>query len=360
MAVHRLDRDQARRIAVRAALLDVRRPADLLTMVHGLGMLRVELTGIVAPAADHIAWSRLGDTHRPGHTWTALADGRLFERGWMLRAMSDLGLFLAGMRSWTERAGGGAWLEANEPFRRGILDRIADEGPMTSREIPDEAIVPWESSGWTRDRNVTQMLEILHMRGELAVVAHEGRLRVWDLAEHVYPADTVEVPEAEARRIRGEHLLAALGVAREGASAQPFELHRTMADLGEPAEIDGVPGRWRIDPAAIGQPFEGRTAILSPFDRLVFDRERLSSLFDFDYTLEMYQPAATRRWGAFALPILHGERLIGKIDARSDRKAGTFTVNAVHEDEPFAPAVRDAVDEQLQGLADWLRLRLVE
>ena len=357
MSVHHLDRDEARRIAVRAALLDDRPPADLLTTIRDLSGLRVELTTIVAPAADHVGWTRLGDAHRPGHTWAALADGRLFERDWMLRPMSDLGLYLAGMRTFFERAGGRGWVEANDPFRRGILDRIADEGPLTSREIPDEAIVPWHSSGWTKDQNVTKMLQLLHMAGELAVVAHEGRFRVWDLAEKVYPSDTVEVPRDEAVHLRGERLLRCFGVVRAAASAVPTELHASMAEVGEPAEIDGVPGRWRVDPTALDRPFVGRVAVLSPFDRLVLDRERLAWLFDY-YAIEMYKPSEQRRWGPFALPILDGDRLVGKVDARSDAKAGTFTVNAVHQDVPFDSALRDAVDAELASFAGWLGLRL--
>ncbi len=355
----RLDRDLARRIAVRAALLDDTRPTELVPMVHDLAMLRIELTSIVAPAADHAAYTRLGGSYRPSDAMSALAEGQLFERDWMLRPTSDLGLFLAGMRTWIQRAGGQIWVDANAQFRRGILDRIADQGPLTSRDIPDEAIVPWESSGWTQDQNVTKMLQILHMQGELAVIGHRGRLRVWDLAENVYPADTVEIPEGEARRIRAERLLAASGILREGASATPSELHRNVADVGEPAEIDGVPGRWRVDPAALDRPFRPRTAILSPFDRLVLDRERLDSIFEYEYALEMYKPDVTRRWGPFALPILHGDRLIGKVDARSDRTAGTFILRRVHEDVPFAPAVADAVRAELTGLADWMRLTMV-
>ena len=89
--------------------------------------------------------------------------------------------------------------------------------------------------------------------------------------------------------------------------------------------VEGVRGTWRVDPAlARRQPFAGRTALLSPFDRLVFDRKRMAELFEFDYQLEMYKPAAKRRWGYFALPVLHGDRLVGKLDATADRKAGVL------------------------------------
>ncbi|WP_344203212.1 DNA glycosylase AlkZ-like family protein [Pseudolysinimonas kribbensis] len=356
----RLDRETARRIAVRAAGLDEHRPPDAVAMVRELVSLRVELTSILCPSADHIAYTRLGPSHRPVHLERALTDGRLFERGWLLHPMEDLPLFLAGMRTWLDRDGGRRWVDANAAFRQGILDRIADEGPLTSREIPDEAIVPWESSGWTQDRNVTTMLDIMHMTGDLAVVGRVGRFRVWDLAERVYPADAVEVPWDEARRRRAEQVLRASGVIRDSVTSAPGELH-TMPTVGEPVEIEGVPGRWRVDAEALAsahEPFAGRTAILSPFDRLVFDRTRAEALWGFEYGVDMYKPASRRRWGPFALAVLHEERLVGKVDARADRASGEFVVNAVHEDEPFTASMTEAVHDELDGFAAWLGLRI--
>ncbi len=196
--------------------------------------------------------------------------------------------------------------------------------------------MPWASTGWTNNRNVTQMLEFLMMRGEIAIAGRVGRERLWDLAERVYPADVEIPPVEEAERRRNERRLASLGIAREKARTMPMEpVH--VGEAGEPAVVEGVKGEWRVDPAALGDDFEGRTALLSPFDRLVHDRARAQELFDFEYTLEMYKPAAKRRWGYFALPILHGDRLVGKVDASADRKASVLRVNAIHEDVGFTP-----------------------
>ena len=131
-----------------------------------------------------------------------------------------------------------------------------------------------------------------------------------------------------------------------------------VGDAGEEATVEGIPGTWRLDTAALDQPFEGRTALLSPFDRLVHDRIRLTSLWDYEFVLEMYKPEAARRWGYFALPILHDDRLVGKVDARADRKAGTLVVRAIHEDEGFTPQARDGVHAELEDLAAWLGLEL--
>jgi uncharacterized protein YcaQ len=165
------------------------------------------------------------------------------------------------------------------------------------------------------------------------------------------------VPAAEAHRIRSEQLLAAHGIQRNVTSVSPTEIHNVDL-VGEETTIEGVTGIWRVDPAQLDRDFEGRTAILSPFDRLVFDRERIAHLFEFDYTLEMYKPAEQRIWGQFALPILHNDRLVGKVDAKSEHKKGVLTIHRVHEDEPFSASLTDAVDEQLESMATFLGLAL--
>jgi uncharacterized protein YcaQ len=203
------------------------------------------------------------------------------------------------------------------------------------------------------------MLEFLAIRGEVAIAGRVGRERVWDLPERVYPAD-VDIPSAdEAERARNERRLASLGIAREKTRAMPME-PTDVGEAGEPAVVEGVKGEWRVDPAALDQDFEGRTALLSPFDRLVHDRVRAEELFDFEYTLEMYKPAAKRRWGYFALPIVHGDRLVGKLDAKADHKASVLRVNAIHEDVKFTRAITKGVQAELEDLASWLRLGAVQ
>ena len=161
----------------------------------------------------------------------------------------------------------------------------------------------------------------------------------------------------EAGRVKDERRLAALGIARAKAREMPMEpIH--VGEAGEPAVVEGVKGEWRVDPAYLGGTFRGRTALLSPFDRLIHDRVRTEELFEFEYTLEMYKPAAKRRWGYFALPILHGDRLVGKLDAAADRKAGELRVHAIHEDESLSPALTKAVRKEIDDLAAWLGLEV--
>ena len=356
--VRRLTLTEARRIAVRAQLLGADRPRDLATVVERLTFLQVDPTAAIAPSADLVAWTRLGSAYRPADLQAAIErDRTMFEHASqptpvepgvaMVRPMADLGLFLAHMAAWPQPGGrAAAWLQANDAFRRRLLDQLRASGPLRSRDVADTSEVAWQSSGWTNDRNVTRMLDFLLARGEIAVAARRGRERLWDIAERVYPAGVAVVPIDEARQVRQERFLRALGVARP----------RFVGDAGVAAEVEGTKGAWRVDPDATAEGFRGRTALLSPFDRLTHNRPRALDLWDFDYILEMYKPKPKRRWGFFALPILHDDALVGKVDATADRGAGVLRVDAVHEDVPFTRRVRAAVEAELDALAKWLGL----
>ncbi len=347
-------------MAVRAQLLDAPRPTDLVAVVQQLTLLQIDPTAAIAPSADLVAWSRLGSSYRPDHLKQAVEQDRtLFELEALIRPMSDLGLYLAGAADFPSYERSRAWLRDNDRFRRDILKLLRSSGPLSSRDIPDTCAVPWASSGWTNNRNVTQMLEFLMTRGEVAIAGRVGRERVWDLAERVYPSDVAVPSVEEAERRKNERRLASLGIARQKTRAMPMEPTH-VGEAGEPAVVEGVKGEWRVDPAALGEDFEGRTALLSPFDRLVHDRVRAEELFDFEYTLEMYKPAAKRRWGYFALPILHHDGLVGKVDATADRKASVLRVNAIHEDVKFTRTMTKAVQAELEDLASWLGLGEVE
>src|SRR5215469_5725114 len=363
MTVHKLSRQDARRIAVRAQLLDGHRPTELLDVVRHLTMLQLSPTDAVAPNADLVAWSRLGSRYSRLELANALEGRALLELLGMIRPSEDLALYRAQMaewpgrgelRDWRNHVAG--WVRANDACRLDILDRLCSSGPLPTRELPDTCKVPWESTGWTNNRNVARLLEFMVQRGEVAVAGRSGGDRLWDLAARVYPDDPA-VPAEEALRTRNERRLQALGIARARGpecAVEPLD----VGEAGEPAVVEGVKGRWRVDPAQLGQPLSGRAALLSPFDRLVHDRKRAVELFEFDYQLEMYKPAAKRRWGYYALPVLYGDRLVGKLDATADRSAGVLRVNAIHQDVPFTTAMTAAIDGEIADLARWLGLDL--
>lgn len=361
--MHRLTLQQARRIAVRAQLLDAERPADLLDTVRHLTLLQADMTAAVAPNADLVAWSRLGRSYAREELADALAGHALIELRSLIRPAEDIALhraemsrFAAGeVEGWQRTAV--QWVEANDACRRDLLQRLDRDGPSTARDLPDTCAVAWKSSGWNHDRNVSMLLEMMELRGEVVSVGHRGRDRLWDLADRVFPDDAV-VPYEDAMRLRAELRLRSLGLARAKAAASPTE-PSDVGEAGEPAEIEGVRGFWRVDPAALDErPFVGRIAVLSPLDRLVYDRKRMLELFAFDYQLEMYKPRAKRRWGYFALPVLDGDALVGKVDATADIRRGVLRVDAIHEDEPFPEERSEAVRDELSSLAACLDLEV--
>jgi len=361
--VHELSRADARRVALRAQLLTDDRPTDVLDVVRHLTLLQDDRTSAVAPSADLVLWSRLGSGYSTHDLRDAVDEQRLVDLFGLLRPAEDVALYRADMAGWPGTGGltdwqrrRRDWVAANAECRDDILHLLRTDGPLPMSALPDTCVVPWESSGWTQDRNVSRMLDFLVAAGEVAVAGREGRDRLFDLASRIYPDDPV-VPAEEARRRRDERRLRALGIARARRPRTPNEPD-DVGDAGEPAVVDGVRGTWRVDPTWLDTRFEGRTALLSPLDRLAVDRTRLVEIFEFDYRLEMYKPAARRRWGYYALPILHGDRLVGKLDATTDRSIGVLRVDAVHEDVPFTQAVRAALDAELADLADWLRVDL--
>jgi uncharacterized protein YcaQ len=364
VVIHELSRTDARRIAVRAQLLDSNRPSDLLDTVRHLTLLQDDQTAAVAPNAALVAWSRLGSTCPRNAVADALDEQALIDVQGLLRPAEDLALYRAEMADWPGVGevpnwleGQAAWVQANEGFRRDLLDELRREGPLTWRELPDTCTVPWRSSGWNNNRNVAMMLEMLVLRGEVAAAGRRGRDRLWDLATRIYPDDEM-VPTAEALRIRNERRLHSLGISRAKGPVSPGEPNG-VDEVGERAVIDGVKGEWRIDPSYLGGTFSGRAAVLSPLDRLLFERKRMAELFEFDYQLEMYKPAAKRRWGYWAMPILYGDRLVGKVDATTEVKQHVLRVDAIHEDMPFTKTMTAKIRNELTDLAGWLDVDLV-
>lgn len=363
---HRLTRRDARRVAVRAQLLGRARPGDVVETVRELTHLQLDWVRAVAPAHHLVLWSRIGSAYDPGELDRLLAERTLVELLGHVRPAEDLALHRAEMAAWPvpppgreevrpwQRANAG-WVRANDRARRDILAHLDAEGPCRTAELPDTVEVPWRSSGWTDDKNVQRLLDFLLARGEVAVSRREGGQRVWDLAARVYPAGPT-VPLEQARAEQDRRRLAALGILRPRGRECPTE-SLDAGDAGEEAVVEGVRGTWRVDASHLDDAsWRGRAALLCPIDRLVFDRTRMGELFGFDYVLEMYKPKARRRWGYYALPVLDGDQLVGKLDATADRGAGVLRVEALHEDGTWSAARRDRVVAEVEDLAQWLGL----
>jgi uncharacterized protein YcaQ len=350
----RVTLERARQIAVMARQLDANRPAGILEVVRHLGSVQIDPTAVVARTEHLVLWARLGRAFDPAELNRLLAERALFEHRAFIYPIEDYPLLRPfieawpdGETSWPRRVRG--WLAINDAFARYVLEELRTRGPLLSRDLEDRSVEPWKSRGWTHDRNVSQMLEFLSGRGRIAISGRAGAQRLWDLAERVLPTGAARIPLEEARRIRMRRRLASLGIVRVGSADD-------VSDEGVEAQIEGVRGRWRVDPDLLDRPFAGRTALLSPFDRMVYDRRVTEALFGFEYRLEIYVPVPKRRWGYYVLPVLHGERLVGRVDARADRDAGVLRVPALHLEPGATSADLDATRVELDELAAWLRL----
>jgi uncharacterized protein len=291
----------------------------------------------VAPAAQLVLWSRLGSRYDPAELDRLLWEKRsLVEWDAFVYPVEVLPLLRALMRRRDRPIDHRiiAWLKEQGAFRRYVLRELDRRGPLLSREIEDHTAMKREAHRWWGERKMGLMLGCLNARGEVAVVGRQGKQRIWDLAERWYP-ETERVPLAEAKQLLLERRRRALGVWLEK-------------------------GRLHVHPEADDQPVSKRTTLLGPFDRLVHDRARAEALWDFYYRIEIYVPAAKREYGYYVLPILHGDRLIGRLDPVHDKKAGELRVNAVYA-EPGAPAdAWPAVRAALDDLATWVGADVVK
>ena len=325
--------EEARRIAIRAQLLDGS-ATNLLDTVRRLGFLQIDPISTVAPAQQLVPWSRLGPYDVAELDRLLWEEGKLFEWNAFIWPIEDLPLVKARMRQrarsthyqWERDSN--EFLKANAAFKRFLLRELERNGPMLSRDIEHHAPPRFdEQHRWWGSRQVALMLMILHVRGVVAVAGRRGGQRLWDLAERWYPeTETISVREAD--RLRAERRFRALGVrtTRRG---------------------------WEAHPDVPADPVPDRVTLLSPFDRLIHDRDRAEALFDFHYRLEMFVPKAKREYGYYVLPLLVGDRIVGRAEPKFDRKTKTLTVLGKWDDT-------SRLDETLASLAEWLGAERVE
>ena len=318
--------EDGRRIAVRAQGLDSP-PGGVLETVRRLGFLQLDPIASVAPPQHLVLWSRLGAFDTAELDRLLWRERRLVEWNAFLYPAEDLPILKAFMRrrdrAIDRRTIG--WIKAHAAFRRHVLRELRERGPLLSREIEDAPGPRRARHQWWGARQMGLMLECLTARGEVAVVGRRGKQRVWDLAERWYP-ETETLPLARARKLHDEKRFRALGVRL-------------------------VRGRLIAHPDAEDGPVPVRTTFLSPFDRLVHDRARTEALWGFRYRLEMYVPKAKREYGYYVLPILHGDRLVGRIEPVFDRTTRELDVKGVW----WEPGEREIdLAEPLDELRHWL------
>ena len=325
---------QARRIAVRSQLLDGSADGVLAT-VRRLGFLQIDPISTVAPPQRLVLWSRLGSYDSAELDRLLWEERKLFEWGAFIWPIEDFPLIRARMRRRRGKAKyeqqGTEFLRRNARFKRYLLRELEERGPLLSREIEADLMISRDSHPWWGSRKVTLMLELLEGRGVVAIVGRRGKQRVWDLAERWYPeAESMSWPEA--RDLLAEKRFRALGV--------KFEK-----------------GEWRAHPDAEDGPVPKRVTFLSPFDRLIHDRDRAEALWNFYYRLEMYVPKPKREYGYYVLPILRGDRLIGRIEPALDRKTGVLEVKRIWWEPGVKPV---SVQRPLKDLATFVAAKRLE
>ena len=366
----RLTLAEARKLAVAGQLLDAPRPRSILEAVEWLGSLQMDPTSAVARSERLVLWSRLGTYDLAELERLRWETRDLFDYWAHIVPASDYAIHRETMRRYPRGAYARSnyiheWLAANKGFRRYVLRELRRRGPLLSRELEDRAELPWKTGGWNDGKSLGIMLETLWDGGKIGVARRDGNQRLWDLAERVFPVDQPKLPAGEVARHVLDRQLRWFGVARPDQFGRVFDgwvpgRERTLKALIRegrfvPVEIEGLSGDWLAHAELLERgPGEPRSTLLSPFDRLVYYRDRTEELFGFRFRLEIYVPRAKREYGYFVLPFLHGHELVGRIDPLFDRKTGVLNVNAVHW-EPGAPAdARPALETAVTDLAGWL------
>jgi len=311
---------------VRSQLLDGS-ATGVLETVRRLGFLQMDPIATVARPQELVLFSRLGPFDAAELDRLVWEDRKLFEYDAFIYPIEDLPLQKARMAK--RRRGGklkrDEWvrdfLRTNARFRRHVLRELERNGPLLSRDLEHDLMPSGEGHRWWGDRQVRLMLEILTMRGEIGVAGRVGKQRLWDLGTRVFP-ETEKLTWREAERELAARRFRALGV--------QFEK-----------------GEWVAHPDVSDEPVPDRATLLSPFDRLIHDRARAEALWDFYYRLEMYVPKPKREYGYYVLPLLAGDRLVGRAEPRFDRKTGTLELLGAWGDT-------SRLDEALEPLERWL------
>ncbi|CAA9430752.1 Putative cytoplasmic protein clustered with trehalase [uncultured Rubrobacteraceae bacterium] len=343
---------------------------DLLDAIRRMGVLQIDSISVVARSPYLVLWSRLG-AYDPTWLDELLAEGHLFEY-WSHAAcfipIEDYGLYRRLMLEKTEKSR--AWMEAHPDALEHVMERVSEAGPVRSAEF---ARTDGKAGGWWEWKPEKRALEHLFAAGELMISRRENFNRVYDLRERVLANalpgwdDALAPSEGEVRRTLAREAVRALGVAVARWVPDYFRTPKKGAAglLEELADEGALLRAWLEDEAAYVHPENAGlaekvlsgglrssvTTLLSPFDPVVWDRARALELFGFDYKIEVYTPAAKRRYGYYSLSILHEGALVGRLDAKAHRKQGVFEVKALHL-EPEVTVSDDLVSSIAEALRD--------
>ncbi len=251
-----------------------------------------------------------------------------------------------------------------------VLREVAGRGPISAGELPEPGERHDSMWGWSVGKRA---MEWLFWTGRLAAIRRPTFERVYDLPERILPAAVLASPDPSLEEAHRRLLLLAarsMGVASARDLADYFRLtvpavRPRLAELVEsgsllPVAVEGWKQPAFLHPDAVAPRRIQRRALLSPFDSLIWERARTERLFDFHYRIEIYTPAPKRRFGYYVLPFLMGDRLVARVDLKSDRTASALLVRSAHGEPGVEPgAVAVALAEELRSMATWLGLERV-
>ncbi len=398
-ATRTLTATDARRLAITKQHLAGPRPfpdaAGMLQVVRDLGCLQLDPISAVERSHLLVLWSRLGP-YDPAELDKLLWQERQLFEYWAHAASmvltEDYPLFHYTMKhhgtgdsDWAQRTR--EWVVANQALHDHVIATIRERGPLPSRQIEDLSERDWQSGGWNTGRNVSRMLDYLWTKGDIMVAGRQGGQKLWDLAERFLPEWTPResLPKHEIVRRATQKAIRALGVVQPAHIRYHFmrgtyaDLPKVLDELEAEGRIEQVqlvgdggetwPGPWYLhtDDLPLLERLEAgdwqpRTSLLSPFDNLICDRARTELLWDFHFRIEIYVPQAKRQYGYYVLPILHGDRLIGRIDPKMDRKRKRLTINAIYAepDAPRTPETARAIGDTINSLATFLGAKEID
>ena len=355
-------------------------PCDALAIIRQLGFVQLDSIQVVSRAHHHIIWSR-NTNYRERMLHKLLGRDRAvfehFTHDASVLPMETLPAWQRQFRRKREQIERANWWKSmpGPDERAEIRARIEAEGALCTRDFESEIEGPKEM--WTRPPH-KQALDFMWYAGELATCYRDGFTKYYNLAERVFPAPLREADMADTDQIaylcRAALSHIGFGTLTEirafWDATTPAEVSQ-WAETAEllPVEIESADGIWAKSFAcpdiearlAALEPPTTRLRILNPFDPAIRDRKRLARLFGFDYTVEMFVPAAKRRWGYYVFPLLEGDRFVGRIDARADRKSGALEV-LNHWREPGIRASKQRagkLDAELARLARFAGLNAV-
>jgi uncharacterized protein YcaQ len=349
-------------------------PATILRTVEHLGYLQLDPTNVVARNQLLVLWSRLGRYKLSDLDRVMWRDRAFFEYITFIAPISDLPLHALRMREMRRGEGPYAaritsWVARNAQLRRHVLGRLRKEGPLPLSAFEDRSVHSWTSSGWNADRNVSQMLSFLIRLGEVTIGGRASGRRLFTLAKDWFPPVKPLSPTVAARTAT-ERALAATGVATFQELRRVYALGRFVTKealdrlvrdgVARRVEIAGLRGpHFALSDARAPEP--DRTTLLSPFDNLIIDRQRTELLFGMRYRMEIYVPKHLRVRGFWAMPILHGDRLIGTVDPKVDRQRGFLEVVTfrLERDAPRDRSTRRAIEGAVEELATFTGAREV-